>query len=362
MKIVLISRFFYPLLSPRSFRTTELAKEFVRKGHDVTVYAVLGDTDYSDFIRKTGVKVKPINMCLSTSNSDGKCRYNIVDKILYHSLHYLAEYPDIEFVWKVPRVIKLEDNIDLLITIACPHTIHWGAALARKYQCETFPKKWISDCGDPYMGNSVHRHPFYFNYIENFWIQMTDYISIPIEEARMAYSSYAQNKICIIPQGFNFDEVRLAKKESENPFPHFAYAGSIYPGYRDPALFLEYLLNLDVDFLFTVYTNNPVYFSKYKDKLGHKLDVRSYIPREELIYELSRQDFLVNFCNANKVQSPSKLIDYLLSERPIINISNEFEEQNIFEQFMIRDYSSRYKEIDVEQFNIRNVANAFLEL
>lgn len=34
-KILIISRSFYPMNSPRSFRTTELAKEFARQGHEV---------------------------------------------------------------------------------------------------------------------------------------------------------------------------------------------------------------------------------------------------------------------------------------------------------------------------------------
>ena len=35
MKILIVSGFFYPQNTPRAFRTTELAKEFARLGHDV---------------------------------------------------------------------------------------------------------------------------------------------------------------------------------------------------------------------------------------------------------------------------------------------------------------------------------------
>ena len=36
-KILIISKFFYPANTPRSFRTTELAIELAKQGHDVTV-------------------------------------------------------------------------------------------------------------------------------------------------------------------------------------------------------------------------------------------------------------------------------------------------------------------------------------
>lgn len=362
MKIVLISRIFYPLLSPRAFRTTELAKEFARRGHDVTVYAVLGNTDYTDFSRETGIKVKPIKMFLSTSNSDGNCRYNVVDKLLYHLFHYLLEFPDIEFCWKIPAILKTENDIDILVTVAYPHPIHWGAAISKVCNSRTFPKKWISDCGDPYMGDKVNRHPFYFKYVEEFWSKRTDFITIPIEGARNSYPTSCNEKIRVIPQGFNFDEVKLCQNFKGNDIPHFAYAGTIYPGYRDPSNFLTYLSKLSLDFVFTVYTNNPIYFSEYKRILGDKLIINPYIPRLELIFELSRQDFLVNFANPNLSQSPSKLIDYYLSDRPIISLSNDFTERTVFEQFMRGDYSNAQQKVDVEQFNIANVVDSFLSL
>ena len=36
-RILIVGRTFFPEQSPRSFRTTELAKEFARQGHQVEV-------------------------------------------------------------------------------------------------------------------------------------------------------------------------------------------------------------------------------------------------------------------------------------------------------------------------------------
>ena len=51
-KILLVSSAFYPEISPRSFRATELAKEFCRRGHDVTVISKFREHDYSDILNE----------------------------------------------------------------------------------------------------------------------------------------------------------------------------------------------------------------------------------------------------------------------------------------------------------------------
>ena len=362
MKIVLIARTIYPLLSPRAFRTTELAKQFARQGHDVVVYAVLGDYDYTLFEKKYGIKVKPIKMRLATFNSDGNSRYNLLDRIMFHAFHWLIEYPDIEFCWKIPQILQEERNVDLLITIAVPHPIHWGTAIAKRFFKRNFPEKWISDCGDPYLGTAVGRkHPFYFRYVEDFWGKETDFVTVPLKEACGAYRKNVQNKIRVIPQGFDFSEVELSDK-IDNEIPHFAYAGSIYKGQRDPSSFLAYLCELKQKFVFTVYTKNPQFYQCYKERLGEKLIVKTYVERRQLIYELSKQDFLINLVNPSSVQSPSKLIDYLLTKRPIVDISTPFVEKNAVERAFHGKFDRKYESVDIQQYNIVNVADKFLSL
>jgi hypothetical protein len=360
MKIVIIARAIYPLLSPRAFRATELAKQFAKLDHDVTLYAVLGKFDYTEFTATTGVKVKPIKTHLSTSNSDGKMRYTFLDKIAFHAFRKLIEYPDVEFCWKIPQILRKEQNVDLLITVAFPHPIHWGAAFAKKILGDKFPAKWVSDCGDPYMGDTVNKHFGYFQIVEDFWGSQTDFVTVPMDGARAGYSPKIQNKIRVIPQGFDFSEVKLLPYEP-NPIPHFAYVGQVYPGYRDPTTFLEYLSSRLEDFRFSVFGASHFY-EPFKKRLGEKLVLYDYIPRSELIEFLSQQDFLINLTNENSIQSPSKLIDYLLSRRPIIDVSTPFNEYDIMDNAFKGEVLDMHKGEDVSRFDVRKVADAFLSL
>jgi len=82
-KVVIISRAIYPHQSPRPMRATELAKEFVRQGYDVTLYGLLGKFNYQNFIEKTGVTIKSLgNPIFSKQNSDESHKYNLLDKVL----------------------------------------------------------------------------------------------------------------------------------------------------------------------------------------------------------------------------------------------------------------------------------------
>ena len=365
MRIVIISRCIFPSIAPRPFRATELAKYFAKQGHDVTLIASLGKYDYSSFESNTGIRVLSLGpMLFSTMNSDDYFRNTIFDRIARRLLGRAFEFPDIELMWRVKKSITQLTNVDLLITIAIPYPIHWGAALARKKRPSLFPRIWISDCGDPYMGNSVgKKHPFYFRYLENFWGEMTDYITIPIEASRCAYSEAVQDKIRVIPQGFDFSNVELDSNYQEGDVIRFAYAGATYPGYRDPTKLLDYLVKLkNKEFEFTIYTKAKELFNNYKALLGDKLVLKSYIPREKLLYELSQMDFLINLTNGSAVQSPSKLIDYYLTHRPIIDVSSSFTERDVFDEFMNRNFIHKHINVDISQYDINNVGKQFIDL
>ena len=214
------------------------------------------------------------------------------------------------------------------------------------------------------MGDSINkRHPKYFRIIENFWGKQTDYISIPIEEGRSGYSRKVQNKIRIIPQGFDFDSIRIDTQFVKNIHPRFAYTGNIFPGYRDPTELLSFLCTLqDLKFEFIVYTRQHSFYEQFKEKLREKLVVKDYVSREQLIFELSQMDFLINLKNGSQIQAPSKLIDFYLSKRPIIDISTSFSEHDILTEFLNGNYIHQHKVPDIAQYDIKSVGKRFIEL
>lgn len=362
MKIVVISRAIFPFIAPRPFRATELAKEFARQGHEVILYGVLGDYDYSNFEREHNLKVKNLGpVFFSKLNSDGKNKRSLINRISEKILKRIIEYPDIELAFKVNKALRKEDKIDLLITIAVPYPIHWGAAMNKTLFKKDFSTCWVADCGDPYMGNPFHKRPFYFKYIEKWFCKNADYLSVPIDDAKDAYYQEFRNKIKVIPQGFNFD-FNEDKMKVNNKILTFIYAGNFYENGRNPKSFLEYLMKQEIDFKFIVYTRSYSFLKEFEDQLKGKLIIKDFIPREELLSKMEGADFLINIENAFSVQSPSKLIDYAIAGRPILTINTENLNTKIIDEFLNRNYLNQLKINDIEQYHITNVSKKFLQL
>lgn len=136
-----------------------------------------------------------------------------------------------------------------------------------------------------------------------------------------AYYPEFHSKIKVIPQGFNFGEIKVAEYQKNN-VPHFAYAGGLIPGRRHPKDFLEFLVNYPHPYKFDIYTNQVGLVQSYADRSQGRIEIKAYIPREELLYELSKLEFVVNFENAGEKQIPSKIIDYLIIKKPILSINS----------------------------------------
>lgn len=359
MKILIISGHFYPEITPRAFRTTELAKEFSRLGHEVKVIFPALGYDYSSFLEEYSINISNYHKPQDTMSGSKNQFIHLIGRILTYSI----EYPNIFIINNVKNILRNEcHDYDLLISIAAPHPVHW--AVAKEYvKGKPLAKCWIADCGDPYMlcGTLNRPKPFFFKKIEKLWCNLCDFITVPVPDAVKGYYPEFSKKIRIIPQAFNFEEV-IRKKYTPNPIPTFAYSGSIWPGSKDPSSILDYLCTIDEDFKFYLYTNESEITRKYKEKLRDKLIISPFLPRIELLEILSGMDFLINFEFETSIQSPSKMIDYSLTQRPILSVNCANLDIKKIDCFLNGDYSQRKILSNLDEYNIFNVAQKFLSL
>lgn len=363
--ILIISRSFYPDISPRSFRTTELAKEFAKQGHYVTVltHKKKENSIYFNFETKYNIKIKNLGKNILPRIKFGNNKYiNLFKRAFSRGLNLLFVYPDIELVVLVRRALVREKNYDLLISIAVPHSTHWGVALSRN---KKIAKTWVADCGDPFMGTNTDsfKKLFYFEYIEKWWSKKADYITVPFKGSVEAYYKEFHNKIKVIPQGFNFNEIKIDEENYKpNRVPTFAYIGLLISGSRDPRPFIEYLLELNIEFKFILYNKQESLFKDLIDRAGGMIEFRDYIERKTLIKILSKMDFIINFNNRTSTQLPSKLIDYYLTKRPVLSIESYSFDKEIVFQFLKGDYSRQFVYDNPEQYKIQNICQKFLDL
>lgn len=363
--ILVVSGAFYPDNSPRSFRTTELVKEFAKLGHNVTVYITKDKKEHVEFEKNHRIKINNLGTrrFKEINFRTGSKLEIFLRRGFRRVLVQLFEYPDIELMYRVYKAMRKERNFDLLISVAVPFPIHWGVAWARNKDHQ-IAKKWVADCGDPYYFSShdTFKKLPYFQFLEKWFCKKADYISIPFEGLKKYFFEDYRSKFRVIPQGFNFDDIEISRLPVKNDTITFAYAGGFMKNSRDPRLFIDFLKKIKIPFKFVVYNNQKEFGAILKEKLDNKVVLKKYIPRDKLLFELSKMDFLVNFEFDPTNQAPSKLIDYSLTRRPILMIKNEQFDENIIIEFLNKDYTHQFLYPDIDAYNIKNVARQFLNL
>ncbi len=70
---------------------------------------------------------------------------------------------------------------------------------------------------------------------------------------------------------------------------------------------------------------------------------------------------MLNFDNNTHTALPSKLIDYAICGRPVLNITKDLDIENI-NRFLKADYSNKMILPDIENYRIENVSQAFIDL
>lgn len=365
MKILIISAAFYPSNSPRSFRTTELVKEFSRQQHDVTLITPYNKEHHPAFEKQWNISIlDPGVASVPDMYSSNKWLSKLLN-LVKRGLEILIEYPDIRYFFWAKKAMKNQSGYDILISIAAPHPVHWGVYSSINSNKQRPARTWIADCGDPFMGakmSKIRKMPW-FTYFEKRFCHEADYITVPVESAKDAYYREFRNKIKIIPQGFKFEDTfKLLSDYSPNTIVTFAYAGSLSPGMRDPRPLLQYLLDVKKPFKFIIFTNASYLIQKYIDNSDGKIECRTYIPRNDLIQILSKMDFLVNIENEVAEQIPSKLIDYFLIGRPVLSINSKTNIHETLTPFLNRDYTGQYTFNNPEQYKIENIVHSFLTI
>lgn len=372
MKIAIVTPYYLPLPVPRAIRAAELAHEFIRLGHDVTVYNLtspgkdFSPAEQSD-VNVRNMALMPYDRNASTQNSRGLLVRLIKRPWINRILFYFTLNSGLLLQRKIERQLTIAPDTDLVISIGLPFAVHWGVAKVLKEM--NFAGTAIADYGDPFShGNRLNVVAPYFRTIERRVLKQFKYVTVPVSAAIPAFLPVvSSDRLKVIPQGFTLKEFSL-KKYIPSDTVTFGFAGRVYPLVRDPRPFLDYLCTRKsgrpVRFVMYVDPADAATISlitSYKERLGDKLELRHPVPRKDVIHELSGMDFLINIENLSTTQVPSKLVDYTLAGRPILCFTSDSFSPEKFEAFCNGDYTGSQK-VDIEPFDIRTVARQFLDL
>ena len=366
-KILIIANGFYPEQTPRAFRATELAKEFCRQGHQVTVMAPHkeGIQPLLNEFPINYINLGKLKWKIPTITGLGKVGA-LFNKAANRLLPLLFDYPKVELYFKVKNQLKSEtQKFDFLISIAVPHSIHWGvAAIWSAKKEENIAPLWIADCGDPYFiqENDTFQPPFYFKWIESWFMRKVDIITVPTNTSYTGYLPEFHNKLVVIPQGFRFEDITKGALLNDGII-RFGYGGAFALNRRDPSELLKFLSKIDKSshFEFHIFTKNDKFVEAYAAK-DDRIILHQPIARTVLLQTLSTFNFVVNFTNTGVSQTPSKLIDYAIIDKPILQINSEKLDGEIVLQFLESNYQNKLAIDNFDNFRIENVVKQFLSL
>jgi hypothetical protein len=367
VRITLLTAHFFPELHPRAFRCSELANEFIKRGHNVTVVnlGTVESYNYKLHYAETGVKVINYHFYLRKVHQSSVKSISFISRGMGYIVEYLLAGKLFYQGTKIAKYFVNETKSDMIISISTPFMNHLAIALAYRFKRQN-RTMLIADSGDPFSRSTQRRHAPYFNIVERLVYRSYHYLSVPSKYSIGAYRNFiSERRIKIIPQGFNFDKVKL-NDINKQPYPVFAYAGVFYNDIRNPTFLFDQLAQIKGKYKFKIYLrsldpNIKALIAPYQDLLGENLEVFHGLERDDLIRKLSEVDFLVNLDNLSQHQIPSKLIDYALTKRPIFSCSSESFQSDNFESFLTGDYKNALK-IDISKNNIKSVVTSFLTL
>ena len=132
MKIHIITGHFYPQLHPRAFRANELALEFSRRGHNVTVTNcwTMTDFDYDAYAKENNLSIVNMGLTQTKSNVSGKKAMFSSDNRLSSLLRFLKEYLLAGSIPirtnKIAKNLAIAPNTDMVIALSTPFSCLWG--------------------------------------------------------------------------------------------------------------------------------------------------------------------------------------------------------------------------------------------
>lgn len=361
MRLVIITHGYAPALNARAFRWTALAEHWAAAGHDVEVVTVrsggLPRIEMLNGVRvhRVGIYLEKLGVAArqswhsaaTSSTSDSPANISSVRRGLMrlakriHDLTWKKVYwPDYAAPWVPSALIATRRIISssrptAVISVSLPFSSHLAAHFAGVFRSRI---PWIVDVGDPFSfatATPVNNHGLYrgANFrAEAAVVRKSDAITVTTKATARAYASEFGHgdKITVIPPLLSIGPATAQQSaHTAANRRRLVYIGTLNRSIRNPdrllALFgamLQSGLAQDVHMDFFGETGDCAQsFEDMSAELKARVHVHGLVPRQRAIDAMQTALAVINIGNATTLQLPSKLVEYVASGRPIINLA-----------------------------------------
>ncbi len=363
MKILIICHSYFPELTPRAFRWTAIAEELFRLGHHVVVICGRGTSTTEREclngveIHRTGsnarglvkrwLRLEATLAPAIASTTVGtpvsiRSRMGRLFKLAYHHTVGKILWPDSAAFWyysalKRAHEIQQQSRADVMVSVSLPYTAHLvGYKLKRYYSIN-----WLVDIGDPFsfMTETPVNNTVLFRGLntrsESSVLGLADAVAVTNEETLRKYLKYFDtmqpNKITVIPPVFvqPTSSDGLIYSDAKSNKIRLVFAGTLYRSIRNPSALLKFFRNLlaismseqfELHF-YGVINDCETCFNEYIDLIDSKIFIHGLISRDKALRAMQEANILVNLGNSTAYQLPSKVIEYMIMGKPVLNIT-----------------------------------------
>jgi glycosyltransferase involved in cell wall biosynthesis len=357
-RLLLVSFSFAPMLHARAFRWTALAKHFAAHGWEVDVLTswqpgAVETAEGGLRVHRTGwrwaerlrnvLQRERGQTAAAAASAPAAARAPGIGSRLLHALRDGVwkpfYWPDSSCFWywparKAAMRLMRERAHDVVVSVTPTFTgVLVGEALHRAY-----PRaRWVLDVGDPF---SLQVHAAFNNLrlygslnrrVERRAFAAADAVSVTTPQTAARYADAfpeSAGKVRVIPPLLSAPEGPSA------PLPgdavRFVYVGTLYKELREPGFLLEAfdalrkrlpLARLELHFYGDAHQFAGL-LETWRGRLGAALQVHGSVPRAMVAAAIEGAAVLVNIGNRSEDQLPSKVVEYVASGKPVLNIGS----------------------------------------
>jgi hypothetical protein len=355
VKLLVVTYYYTPALSPRAFRWAALCEEWVRRGHEVTVVSAWSPGEAREEVLR-GVRVHRVGgrflegvrrwlghpssvRAGGATPANGRRRGALAAAARWVHDHTWKKvyWPDFASPWVRPayaaaRHIVAREAPDALVTVSLPFSGHLvGLKLKRRHP----ELRWLVDVGDPFLffqATALNNEALYRR--RNEWVEArvfarADAVAVTTEPTRERYAALfprASGRIHVLPPLLSVPEV-----EAPPPVPgtlRLVFVGVLFRRFRNPGFLLRIFhalaaahpeRRLELHFYGDLHDCGDC-FAAFSGSIGRSVFLHGAVPRAEAYRAMLGADVLVNLANDSEFQLPSKVVDYASTRSPVLNV------------------------------------------
>lgn len=350
-KVIVVSYLYWPALNARAFRWTALAESWAREGCEVHVVCAR-TPGRPPFESVNGVQVHRVGSAsierlrASTTPEPGPRaaprggRIRRTAMAAVRSVWHAIYWPDTSCLWffaarkKAVELIAALDP-DALVSVSPTFTaVAVGRSVARRGPRRL---RWLIDLGDPFsFADEAPQNNFRLYRELNIRFERgcfveADAVSVTTPETRDRYAALfheSARKIAVIPPLVALPDT-VAEPAQRPERRRLVFLGRLYPSIRRPDFLLALFAALvdsgavercELHFYGDTWECEAS-FAPYRHRLGRDIHLHGPVPREQAVSAMRSADVLVNIGNDTPYHLPSKIVEYAITGKPILNLA-----------------------------------------